>query len=178
MELTDIAPIEKWIEIEAEINSRSGLNAAVYNVNGLRITNFIKWANPLCPALRETEKGQKFICAVAHQNIAARASKTRRTVVAECDAGLMKFVVPIYVGDVCQGTAGGCGLLRDPNQVDTYLISRTADMDEKNVQNLAEDVEMIPKIRLELVIDYVQKQVNKVTRNYQTHNQTRLEKAV
>jgi ligand-binding sensor protein len=176
MELTDIAPVEKWIDIETEINSRSGLNAAVYNVNGQRITNFVKWANPLCPALRDTEKGQKFICAVAHQNIAARASKDRKTIVAECDAGLMKFVVPIFVDDEFLGTAGGCGLLRDSDKVDSYLISRTAEMDEANVQKLAKDVEMIPSLRLEFVIDYLEKKVNEIVRNYQTNNRSRLEK--
>ena len=77
MKLVDIMPIEKCIAMEKEIQSRSGLNAAVYDANGLRITEFIKWANRLCPSLRATEKGQKFICAVAHQNIAARAAKTR-----------------------------------------------------------------------------------------------------
>lgn len=59
MKLVDIMPIEKWIAIENEIQSRSGLNAAVYDVNGLRITDFIKWANRLCPSLRATEKGQE-----------------------------------------------------------------------------------------------------------------------
>ena len=57
-----------------EINRQSGLNAAVYDVAGVRITDFKKWANRLCPALRGTEKGQKFICAVAHQNIAAQTT--------------------------------------------------------------------------------------------------------
>ena len=157
MNLVDIMPTEKWIEIEKDINKRSGLNAAVYDANGLRITDFIKWANKLCPALRATGKGQKFICAVAHQNIAARAAKTGKTVVAECDAGFMKFVVPIMVGDEFLGTAGGCGLLNNPGQIDAYLIHRTTDMDEDDVRNLAQDIENIPQGRLADVTDFVEK---------------------
>jgi ligand-binding sensor protein len=175
MELTDIAPVETWIDLEAEINSSAGLNAAVYNANGQRITNFVKWANPLCPALRDTEKGQKFICAVAHQNMAARASKDRKTIVSECDGGLMKFVVPIFVDDAFLGTAGGCGLLRDSAEVDGYLISRTADMDEEEVSHLVKKVGMIPEIRLEFVIDYVEKKVKEIVQNYQSNNHNRVE---
>jgi len=37
MKLVDMMPIEKWIALEKEIQSRSGLNAAVYDVNGLRV---------------------------------------------------------------------------------------------------------------------------------------------
>ena len=159
MKLVDIMPIEKWIVIEKEIQSRSGLNAAVYDVNGLRITDFIKWANRLCPSLRATEKGQKFICAVAHQNIAARAAKTGETIVAECDAGLMKFVVPIFAGDKFLGTAGGCGLLKSQGQVDAYLVHRTTDMKEEDVRNLAEDIEKIPQDRLADVVAFVEKKV-------------------
>jgi ferredoxin len=92
---------------------RSGLNAAVYNVDGVRITDFKKWANELCPALRATAKGQEYICAVAHQNIAARAIKTGKTVVDECDAGLMKFAVPIFVADEFLGVAD-LHLIMDP----------------------------------------------------------------
>ena len=143
MKLVDIQPVENWIEIEKEINRRSGLNAAVYDVDGLRITDFIKWASNFCPELRATGKGQKFICAVAHQNIAAKAVKSKKTVVAECDAGLMKFVVPIFVGDQFLGTAGGCGLRYGQAEVDDYLVHRTADMDEQHVRDLAEEIDTI-----------------------------------
>ncbi len=159
MKLVDILEIEKWIEIEKEINRRSGLNAGVYNVDGMRITNFIKWANNFCPDLRATGKGQKFICAVAHQNIAAQAAKSKKTIVAECDAGLMKFVVPIFVGDEFLGTAGGCGLRYGQGEVDAYLVHRTSDMDEQHVRELAGGIDTIAPDTLADVIDYVENKV-------------------
>ena len=168
MKLIDILPLENWVEIEQEINRQSGLNAAVYDVEGVRITDFKKWANRLCPALRETEKGQKFICAVAHQNIAARTIKTRKTVVDECDAGLMKFAVPIFVGDEFLGAAGGCGLLRSQEQVDAYLVHRTTDLDEKVVEELAQDIETIPNDTLKAVINYLEKTVTEIIREFKT----------
>jgi ligand-binding sensor protein len=163
MTLTDIMPIEKWIEFEKEIHRRSGLNAAVYDVNGLRITDYKKWANNLCPALRDTEKGQEYICAVAHQNIAARAKQTKQTILAECDAGLMKFVVPIFLDGEFLGAAGGCGLLEGPGEVETYLVHRTTDMDEQDVRGLAADIETIRPDTLADVIEYVEKKVAAIT---------------
>jgi ligand-binding sensor protein len=159
MKLTDIMPIEQWVEIERELHRSAGLNAAVYDADGLRITNFKGFANPLCPALRETGKGQKFICAVAHQNMASQAAKTGKSLVAECDAGLMKFVVPIVINDEFLGTAGGCGLLREQEQVDTYLVHRTTGLAEKEVQQLAADVDIITPGKLEQALNFVETSV-------------------
>jgi ligand-binding sensor protein len=163
MNLLELMPIEEWIEVEKEINRISGLNAAVYDAEGVRITDFKKWANRLCPAIRATEKGQKFICAVAHQNIAAQALKTGRTIVAECDAGLMKFAVPIISRDEFLGVAGGCGLLRGQEMVDSYLVHRTTDMAEDDAKNLSEDIDTIPDDRLQSAIDYLEKKVAQIT---------------
>jgi len=38
-------PIEKWVEIEQEINRPYGPSAAVYDAEGVRITDFKRWAN-------------------------------------------------------------------------------------------------------------------------------------
>jgi ligand-binding sensor protein len=170
MKLDEMVPIEQWVEVEKEINRRSGLNAAVFDEAGVRITDFKKWANQLCPAIRETEKGLKFICSVAHQNIAAQALKTGKTTVAECDAGLMKFAVPIFMNGEFLGVAGGCGMLRDQEQVDAYLVHRTAGLDEAEVTKLAEGVETIPAQRLEAVVNYLEDKVNEIFREYRSAN--------
>jgi ligand-binding sensor protein len=166
MKLVDIMPVEIWVEIEKEINKRSGFNAAVYDAQGMRITDFKKWANRLCPSIRETEKGLQSICSVAHQNVAAQVLKTRETVIDECDAGLMKFAVPIFVDDEFLGVAGGCGKLRGEGQVDAYLVHRIADLDEKIVGDLSGDIETIGEERLESVIHYVEKKVDEVIEEF------------
>ncbi len=168
MKLDEMMDIEKWVEIEKEINRKSGLNAAVFDAAGVRITDFKKWANKLCPAIRETEKGLKFICSVAHQNIAGQALKTGKTTVAECDAGLMKFAVPIFLDGEFLGVAGGCGLLRDHEQIDAYLVHRTADMEEEAVKNLSENIETIPAERLASVVDYLENKVVEIVKDYRT----------
>ena len=166
MNLVDIMPVEKWVEIEKEINKRSGFNAAVYDARGMRITDFKKWANRLCPSIRDTEKGLQSICSVAHQNVAASAVKTRATVIDECDAGLMKFAVPIFVDNEFMGVAGGCGKLRGKGQVDVYLVHRTAGLDEKVIGDLAGEIEIIAEDRLESVINYVEDKVDEIIEEF------------
>ena len=63
-------------QLEKEIADLFGLNAAVFDQHGVRITDTLQWANSLCPAVKGNAKGQSFICAVAHQNIAGQAMQT------------------------------------------------------------------------------------------------------
>jgi ligand-binding sensor protein len=51
------------------------------------------------------------ICATGNQHFMAQAKQTRKAVIDECDAGLTKIAVPIFVDGEFLGTAGGCGLL-------------------------------------------------------------------
>ena len=91
MRLVDILPSKNWVELEQEIHKRSGLNASVFDADGIRITKFQKWANRLCPMIKANEKGQSYICAVAHQNIAAQSMKKKEPIVEECDAVLRNW---------------------------------------------------------------------------------------
>jgi len=159
MKLTDILPIEKWIELEKGINKRSGLNASVFDAEGIRITDFKKWANRLCPVVKANEKGQSYICAVAHQNAANQAQKNRDSAIIECDAGLVKVVVPIFVDDEFLGVAGGCGLLQKGSEVDSFLINKTIGIDVGEIENLSDDIATISSAKLNSVIKYIEQEL-------------------
>ena len=167
MTLQDILPVEKWIELEMEINQRSNLNASVFDANGIRITDFKKWANRLCPVVKANEKGQSYICAVAHQNAANMAQKTRGAAIIECDAGLVKTVVPIFVNAEFLGVAGGCGLLLRDSEVDTFLVNKTTDIDVGEIENLSNDIATISMEQLKSVIRYIEKELEWIKYNYQ-----------
>ena len=160
MKLIDILPIEKWIELEKAISKRSGLNASVFDADGIRITDFKKWANRLCPVVKANEKGQSYICAVAHQNAASQAKKTGEPVTIECDAGLVKFVVPLFVDDEFLGVAGGCGLLQLGSEVDNFLIHKTIGIDLGEAENLSDDIAVISFAKIESVIKYTEQELD------------------
>ncbi len=166
MELTDILPIDKWIEFEDDIRQRSGLMASVYNLKGIRITGRRHWPNRLCPAIKATDRGQAFICAVAHMNLAIIAEKTRKPVIEECDAGLVKVVVPIFVGDEFLGAFGGCGLLLEGGEVDSFMINKTTDIPEEEIASLSGDIATIGQQQAEALAATIQERLTAITSDF------------
>ena len=162
MKLTDIAPEETWVELEEEINKRSGLDANVFNVEGYRISECKNWANKLCPAIKATDKGQSFICAPAHMNIAVQAMRTKETVIEECDAGLVKMVVPVFVADNFIGAIGACGFLLDDGEIDTFLINKMTDIDEEEIERLSERIPAITTAEAESLSNYITDRIEEI----------------
>jgi ligand-binding sensor protein len=163
MELTDLLPVDKWVELEAKINRRSGLNATVFDVNHMRITDFKKWANNLCPVIKANEKGQTFICATAQRHIVAMAQKTRKPVVEECDAGMIKIVAPVFVNGEFLGSVSGCGLLQtDEGKVETFLVNKTTGINEQEIEGLSKTVGHISIEDAEAFILIIDEEVNNI----------------
>ena len=168
MKLTDIAPLEKWLELEQKINERTGLNASVFNIEGVRITNYKKWANKLCPVIKANKKGQDYICAVAHQNIAAQAERSHQPVIAECDAGLMKMVVPIFANDEFLGVAGGCGYILGDGEVDTFMVNKTIGIDDEKLEHLLDDIPVMTLDQAQTHTGFIQNEVDQILKAYET----------
>jgi ligand-binding sensor protein len=162
MELTDLLPLEKWKEFEKEINRRSGLDANIFNIDGIRITDYKNWVNRLCPAIKATDKGQSYICAVAHMNLAIQAKQTQKSLVEECDAGLVKIIVPIFVKDEFLGAVGACGLLLDDGEVDPFLVNMTTGIDEEDIERLSADIETISTEKARIVVSYIEEEISKI----------------
>jgi len=162
MELTDLLPVEKWKELEKEITRRSGLDANIFNIDGIRITDYKNWANRLCPAIKATDKGQSYICAVAHMNLSAQAKQTQKSLVEECDAGLVKIIVPIFVKDAFLGAVGACGSLLDDGEVDSFLVNMTTGINEDDIERLSADIETMSTEKAGTVISYIEEEIGKI----------------
>jgi len=170
VKLSDILPLEQWVELEQEINQKFRLNASIFDTNGIKITDFKKWANKLCPVIKANENGQKYICAVAHQNIAAQAIKTRKSVIGECDAGLVKIAVPIFLGHDFLGIAGGCGKINNGSEIDSFLVNRITGLDEKRISRLSEDISGMTTGQAEAAIEFIQKKIDRIVSNFENSN--------
>jgi ligand-binding sensor protein len=172
MKLTDILPIEKWIALEKDLHNRYGLDVNVFDTNGVRISDFKEWVNRLCPAIKATDKGQSFICAVAHMNIAVQAMQTRRPAIEECDAGLVKIVVPIFIDDTFLGAVGACGLLLDEGEVDTFLIDKITGIDEETTEKLAAGIGQISTAAAESLAEDVARRIASNVSAYKNNRQS------
>ena len=164
MNLTDIAPLDKWVELEKDIHQQTGLDVNVFNIKGYRISDLKNWANKLCPEIKATDKGQSFICAPAHMNIANMAMKSRKMVIEECDAGLIKMVVPIFYAGDFVGAIGACGFLLDDGEVDSFLVNKMTEIDEDKVEELALGIPSITTAKAESLGRYIAGQVDSIVR--------------
>jgi ligand-binding sensor protein len=167
VKLTDILPIEKWAELEEDIHNRSGLDASVFNPEGISITDFKKWANRLCPAVKATDKGLSFICALANQTMANEVAKTRQPLIGECDAGLMKIVVPIFIGDKFLGVTAACGAILDHSEVESFLINKITEIDEARIESLSKDINRMPEDEAERLVQYMQGEIERIAGDFE-----------
>ena len=169
MELLDLCPLETWIELEDAIYERSRFNPAIYDTQGIRIHRNHRWPNRLCPEIKAVPKGQSFICAVAHMNLANMARQNRQPVIEECDAGLLKLLVPIFVHDTYLGSAGGCGLIFEEGEVDTFLVNKIAGLDEDRVEKLAAEVPSITLQQGQALAEFIQERVDRIVADFLAH---------
>ena len=128
----------------------------------IRINPVTNWSNQLCPTIKGNPKGQAFICAVAHMNLANQARDERRPVIEECDAGLMKIVVPIFIDGEFIGAIGACGLLPAGGEVDSFLVNKMTDIDEEKIEELCEDLAVIEKNSAEEVAQFIWEKIEAV----------------
>lgn len=162
MKLEDMLSAEKWTEIEKNINNTFGLNVSVFDTNGVKITILKKWANSLCQVIQANEKGRSFICTVANQNLSRQARQTQKPVIGECDAGLLKLVVPIFICDEFWGVLSACGLLVDGGMVETLLIHKTTGINIEEIDRLSDDVPRIQMDKVGSIMDYLKNCINDI----------------
>ena len=159
MHLTDLMPLEDWMKLENDIHAKFGVDSNVFDNQGIRISKVKNWSNRLCPAIKATDKGQSFICAVAHMNLAAMAEKQKGPVIEECDAGFVKMVVPIFRDNQMLGAVGACGVLLEDGEVDTFMVNRTTDIEETRIEELARDAPTITHGQAKAIVSYIQQQL-------------------
>ena len=162
MKLIDLLSVDQWRELEKEIHDRFGMDTNVFDTEGIRITNFKAWVNRLCPEIKATDKGQSFICAVAHMNLAAISRQTSEPVVEECDAGLVKIVVPIFADGQYIGALGACGFMLEDGEVDSYLVNKITGIEEDVVAGLSEGLPAVSMQEARALVAYAQKRIRHI----------------
>lgn len=136
MELKHILSEEEWARFEKEISDRFRLNCTVYNASGVGITGRPNWCNRLCPEIKANKDSLAAICAPGNQNFMSLARQTRKAVIGECDAGMIKIAIPIFMNGEFLGTAGGCGLIPKGGEVETFIVQKTTGLDEDEIAAL------------------------------------------
>jgi ligand-binding sensor protein len=166
MKLTDLLPIEKWNDLELDLVKTYHLQSSVFNADGIRITSNKNWSNSLCPVIKSIDKGQSFICAVAHMNLSNQARETGKPVIEECDAGLLKLVVPIFYNEEYLGVIGGCGLLGEEGEVDVFAINKITGLEDERIETLSSGISTMTPETARSACNYIEKQLETIVHTY------------
>jgi len=154
--------MEEWIEFEEAFAEKSSLTPAVYDANGALITDSALWCNTLCQSIKKNPAAREQICSLAHQNMAMMAKNIRKPVVEECDVGMVKIVIPVFVDDEFVGAVGGCGRLLPDSEIDESLIAMVSGLDEKDVSIMAKEVTGISDKEAEDLAEYLKNRIEDI----------------
>jgi ligand-binding sensor protein len=162
MDLTHVMPVEQWKKLVEEIHTRFGFNGTAYYINNNVLTKSDGWANKLCPAIKAGDS--RVVCAAAQQRASQKAREEKITVVEECDAGLTKFVIPIFFNNEFIGMVGGCGCLSGDTEIDSFYVSKLLKKEDEEMKALLNPIRHISQDKLEEAIRYVQGQIEEALR--------------
>jgi len=160
MKLTDILSKEEWAQFEKELFERFHINCTVYDTAGIAVTGMPNWCNRLCPAVKANPESLAAICATANQDFMAQAKASKKPVIGECDAGLIKIAVPIFIDGEFLGTAGGCGLLPEGGEVETFLIEKTLGLSEEEIAVLCSDLGSMTEEEAQQMVNFIDERLN------------------
>lgn len=153
---------DEVLEIERELNARFGVNAAAFDAEGARVTNFVAWSNPLCKAIKTDPASGSAICAVANGHFMREARHSQEPVFGECDAGFIKFCVPVVVDGAFIGMIGGCGCLPPDGAVDTFTVSKAASLSEAAIAELAAPAREFSEVDLAEAVSFLRDEVRRL----------------
>ena len=166
MKLTNVLPKEKWEQFEKALYDRFHINCTVYDISGTGITGKPCWCNRLCPEIKGNKDSLAAICATGNQHFMAKAKQTRKAVIDECDAGLIKIAVPIFIEGEFLGTAGGCGLLPTGGEVETFLLEKAMGLSETEILRLCEGLGTMTQEEAEKMAAYIEQRTAQFVDDY------------
>ena len=71
------------------------------------------------------------------------------------------------MGDEFLGIAGGCGLLLDNGEVESFLVSKITGINEKEIQSLSDDINRITADKAEFLVEFVQEQIDRIASGFE-----------
>ncbi len=165
MTLTDILSKEEWAKFEMELYERWQISATVYDTSGVSVTGKPNWCNSLCPEIKANKDSLAAICAPGNQNFMAQARQTKKPIIGECDAGLIKIAVPIFVNGEFMGTAGGCGLLPEGGEVESFLIEKSMGLDEEKIAGFCHGLGTMTEAQAEEMAAFIENRIDQYIAN-------------
>jgi ligand-binding sensor protein len=145
--MTDIYQIrskEKWQDLLDEIYETTGMPAAVFNPDKMAMQSHGE-RNALCRAIRNNGDAQSAICAQTQNYMSTQVEKTRKPMIDACEAGMIKSVIPLFYQGDFVGTLTMCGCCTADEEIEDFMIQKSAGLDDEELDGLKKDVQPVDK---------------------------------
>ena len=140
MDLLDLMTEEEWNAFSKEMHQRYGISFGISDTKGARVSSYANWCNRLCPKIKSNPESLATVCAVAAQHFTEKTRQSGQPEIGECDLGLLKIAVPIFIGKTFLGTAGGCGYAGEQCEIDDFMVQKITGMDAAEVSELTREI--------------------------------------
>ena len=124
-EIFDVYSEDALKTICNEVQDKYHMQAAVYNAEHKPVLPPAKLENEICAHIKSSTEGNTYICGQSHRTIATMAVNTGRSIIEECDAGFLKFVVPLFHDGRHIGEISACGRRPEAGEIDIAYIKET-----------------------------------------------------
>ena len=132
----DLRSKEEWEGLLTRVAEEVRMTACLTDAKGGIIMG-VGDRYPLCGAIRANQEAISFICSQTNMAMLSVIQETRQPEVDLCEVGLLRMVVPIFRDNELVGQVTACGLVEDPEDLDTFLASKELNIAEEQVEDLA-----------------------------------------
>ena len=139
MEMYDIKPEEEWQRVLDTVYRELGMPSAITDKENA-VLQVSGQRNPLCSKIRSIKEASEFICSQAQQFMAKETEKKKKPIIDICDAGMSKFVIPVFYQSDFVGTLTGCGASIAGEELEAFLIEKSTKMSEQDIEELMQQV--------------------------------------
>ncbi|MCP4669524.1 MAG: hypothetical protein GY849_24585 [Deltaproteobacteria bacterium] len=160
MDMYDIESKDEWQKTLDDVCRQLDMATGVLDDKNILLQSSGN-RNGLCHAIRSNKESLPLICGQTQQNMAKQAETTKEPVIGPCNAGLSKFVIPLFVGDEWVGTFTACGASIPSEEIEDFIIGKSTKMTEDDISHLKQEVSEIEQEKVVEVVDRLFKELHK-----------------
>ena len=139
MNMYDIRSQEEWQDVLDSVRKELGMLSAITDKEN-RVLQVSGERNLLCSKIRSLKEGLAFICSQAQQSMAQETKKKKRPLIDACDAGMAKFVIPVFSNGNFVGTLTACGARIPGTELETFVIEKATKTNARDIEKLIQQV--------------------------------------
>jgi ligand-binding sensor protein len=140
----EIMSAEQWDELLEELASDSLMTSALLDSQGAVLRTHGR-RNALCKMIRQEGESRTSICSQTSAAMLEMVRVTLGPVIEECEAGMMRVVIPVVRGGVLAYQVALCGRLAHDGQIETFLLSKLMRVGEDDVSDLSRSVTLVAR---------------------------------